>query len=91
MMTAETRPVTQHKPWCNDHSDADPDQPGDTGACSWQRHPGRGENFVNVEEGENGSPPYVAVWGDGKVLTPQEARTMAADILEAADIAEANA
>ncbi|TPG12565.1 hypothetical protein EAH86_19870 [Pedococcus bigeumensis] len=86
-MTAETRAVAQHQPWCNDHT---PDSTGDRGACSWERALAAG-HFVNVEEGEDGAPPYVAVWGDGNALTPQEARTMAADILEAADIAGANA
>lgn len=78
-----TATETLHQPWCNDHADADHTQPGDTGACSWQRRIG-GDHFVNVEQGENGSQqPYVAVWGNGEGLTLQEAREMAAAIIEA--------
>ena len=88
MTTTDTRPVV-HETWCNNHSGpARTGIPEEPELCSWERSFPGGEYFVNVEQGQDGAPPYVAVWGNGDPLTPVTARAMAAALIEAAALAE---
>jgi hypothetical protein len=77
--------LLQHRPWCDDHAPADPQEPGDTGFCS--RTVDVGE--VGVELAVEPEGAVILLWsGTDKRVTPEQARQIAAELVRAAETVE---
>jgi hypothetical protein len=83
--------ATLHKPWCNDHAESDPGHPKSADWCC--HHVNVAGVFVDVlDDASLGSPVSLTVWSDNaSILTPAQARELAAALVKGAEILEATA
>lgn len=86
MGTATQATALQHRPWCDDHAPADPNDPSDaTGFCS--RTVDVGE--VGVELADDSGETVILLWpGTDRRVTPGQAREIAAELIRAAETVE---
>lgn len=83
--TATQAPSLQHRPWCEDHATADPNDPSGTGFCSRTVEVGQ----VGVELADEDEGTVILLWpGTDRRVTPEQAREIAAELIRAAETVE---